>query len=189
MTYWFDTFFGRKKNFTIIQMNGNCIFAIFLLLLLTCQEVDAFCLWMFFSLYSLYVIYRVDNHKSSNYYWPDEKFWWLYMLWKKTTSSFRNPNTQTLKVFEGFLIETAMESMQNDFWRAFTSIHHTSYTTWLKNFKLKFMQSSKYCIICISAYLTHAIHYWLLWMTNLKQLKCDFVTYTEEQALEKRQKG
>lgn len=66
-------------------------------------------------------------------------------------------------------------------------IHHTrhDWRTWSK----KFMQSSKYCIICISAYLTHAIHYWLLWMTNLKQLKCDFVTYTEEQALEKRQKG
>lgn len=69
----------------------------------------------FFFLYSLYVIYRVDNHTNRVIIIDQMKNFDGYMLWKKTTSSFQNPNTQTLEVFEGFLIETAMESMQNDF--------------------------------------------------------------------------
>lgn len=41
------------------------------------------------------------------------------------------------------------------------------------------MQSIMYCIICISAYLKHAIRDWWLWMTNLKQLNGGFTAYTE----------
>lgn len=59
----------------------------------------------FFFLYSLYVIYRVDNHKSSNYYSTRWKTWCLHVMEKKPLAPFETPILKLSKCLKAFWLK------------------------------------------------------------------------------------